>query len=147
MWVSLEEWKAPQMDCSCESSNTIPTVLCTNNGLICGYITSICSDKFSYHVSHGICRNPGILWLLASIISVNYFMIIYAADDSNVTLLATTKLKPSVNNSHKIHKPPFWWVIACYDKKVVKQKMEVLVFVVYHEIFVSQFYQFWSASY
>ena len=40
----------------------MPTVLCMNNGLLCGYITDIyfClwTKEASHHVSHDICHNP-----------------------------------------------------------------------------------------
>ena len=43
MQVHQLEWKPPQTQYTYDKfkhTNTIPTVLCTSNGLICGYITS-----------------------------------------------------------------------------------------------------------
>ena len=44
--VGQWEWKLPQTEYTCDDSqfkhaNTMPIVLCTNNSLMCGYITGI----------------------------------------------------------------------------------------------------------
>ena len=68
--------------------NALLLVLCMSNGLICGYINSI-HDKIivtscaMWHLPQKI----RVLWLLCSILSANYFAMIYAADNSQLTIL------------------------------------------------------------
>ena len=61
--------------------NTMLIVLCMNNGLICAYITGIHDKRIvisctTWHLSQTI----GIFWLLSSILSADYFTIIYGAN-------------------------------------------------------------------
>ena len=58
--------------------NAILIVLCMSNGLICAYITGIHDKRMSHH-AHDICCKQ--LEFSASILSVNYFVTIYAADN------------------------------------------------------------------
>ena len=76
-------------------ANTITTILCTSNGLICGYITGIHDKKtLMWCVTWNLPQSIGILRSLSSTLSTNYFAIIYAANNSQLTLYVSyiTKL-------------------------------------------------------
>ena len=69
-------------------ANTIPTVLYMSNGLICGYITGICNKGIvTSCITQNLPQSTGILGLLSSILSTNYFATLNAADNSELTLV------------------------------------------------------------
>ena len=68
-------------------ANTIPTVSCTSNGLICGYVTGIHDERiFMLCVTWNLLQSIENLQLSSNILSANYFVIICAANKSQVTL-------------------------------------------------------------
>ena len=87
MWVSQEEWKPSQMDYTCDNStsyaNTLPTVLSTSIVLICGCITGICGKDLSCHAH---VKSVVIFMILPSILSADYFAMIYVTYNSQVMI-------------------------------------------------------------
>ena len=63
-----------------KDANTIPTILCMSNDLICGYITGIQDESYA---SCEICHNLSEFYKYTS---ANYFAIIYAAINWQVML-------------------------------------------------------------
>ena len=71
----------------CKCANIIPTVLYMSSGLICGCITGIHDRKIVMScVMWNLSKFIRILRLLSSILSVYYFVILYAPNNSQVML-------------------------------------------------------------
>ena len=70
-------------------ANTIPTILCTSNGLTCGYITGIRDKRIvTSHITWNLPQSIKISWLLPSILFANYSAILYPANNSQLMLVS-----------------------------------------------------------
>ena len=81
MWVSQGERKPPQMEWQFKYVNAILIVLCISDNLICAYIIGIYDKRIiTSCTTWYLLQTIGVFWLLSSILSADYFAIIYAAD-------------------------------------------------------------------
>ena len=85
-WVCQQEWKPLIYKWQSLHANTMPTVLCTSNGLICGYIavfTSACKQKKNYVICH--MKFVAVHWNFTNTISYT-LTITHTTDNSQLTL-------------------------------------------------------------